>query len=189
MLTYLMLLEEDADKARFQQLYERYRGPMYRTALRYLKDEGRAQDAVHDAFVKIALHFQKISALSCMELGSYIVTIVENRCIEILRKEKRRLDWDEDWDIPAPSGAEDEAGYRRLVALVDSMPETYREVLTLRYINGMKWDAVAASLNFDRRWVIRLHRRACEVVESRGELCSPLDTSLPARYPPPPWGE
>ena len=91
-LTYLMLLEEDADKARFQQLYERYRGPMYRTALRYLKDEGRAQDAVHDSFVKIALHFQKISALSCMEMGSYIVTIVENRCIEILRKEKRRLD-------------------------------------------------------------------------------------------------
>ena len=69
MLTYLMLLEEDADKARFQQLYEQYRGPMYRTALRYLKDEGRAQDAVHDAFVKIALHFQKISALSCMEMG------------------------------------------------------------------------------------------------------------------------
>lgn len=138
-LTYLMLLEEDADKARFQQLYEQYRGPMYRTALRYLKDEGRAQDAVHDAFVKIALHFQKISALSCMEMGSYIVTIVENRCIEILRKEKRRLDWDEDWDISAPSGAEDEAGYRRLVALVDSMPETYREVLTLRFV--LEWSS------------------------------------------------
>ena len=138
-LTYLMLLEEDADKARFQQLYEQYRGPMYRTALRYLKDEGRAQDAVHDAFVKIALHFQKISALSCMEMGSYIVTIVENRCIEILRKEKRRLDWDEDWDIPAPSGAEDEAGYRRLVALVDSMPETYREVLTRRFV--LEWSS------------------------------------------------
>ena len=69
-----------------------------------------------------------------MEMGSYIVTIVENRCIEILRKEKRRLDWDEDWDIPAPSGAEDEAGYRRLVALVGSMP-----VLTLRFV--LEWSS------------------------------------------------
>lgn len=84
-----------------------------------------------------------------------------------------------------------EASRRRVQELIASLPDEnhFREVLTLRYINGMKWDAVAASLNFDRRWVIRLHRRACEVVESRGELCSPLDTSLPARYPPPPRGE
>ena len=42
-------------------------------------------------------------------------------------------------NIPAPSGAEDEAGYRRLVALVDSMPETYREVLTLRFV--LEWSS------------------------------------------------
>ena len=32
-----------------------------------------------------------------------------------------------------------EEGYRRLVALVDSMPETYREVLTLRFV--LEWSS------------------------------------------------
>lgn len=32
-----------------------------------------------------------------------------------------------------------------------------RDVLKLRYLNGMKWEQIAVKLNYNYRWVLRLH--------------------------------
>ena len=37
-----------------------------------------------------------------------------------------------------------------------------RKVLTLRYINGLRWEEIAVRLNYDYRWVLRLHGKALE---------------------------
>lgn len=46
-------------------------------------------------------------------------------------------------------------------SVIDSVPNAnQRNVLRLRYINGMKWEQIAVKLNYDYRWVLRLHGMA-----------------------------
>ena len=47
------------------------------------------------------------------------------------------------------------------LALIDNIRDSrYREVLTNYYVYGLSWPAVATEMNYDLRWVFRLHGRA-----------------------------
>lgn len=89
MLIYLQIIETDEDKSTFEQIYEAYRGLMFHAAFKVLTHEQDAEDAVHYAFVKIAENIIKISEPVCPKTKSFVVTIVENRAIDILRSRKR----------------------------------------------------------------------------------------------------
>ena len=43
-----------------EELYRQYRAPMFRVAMSILRDEGLAEDAVQQAFLKIFQNFEKI---------------------------------------------------------------------------------------------------------------------------------
>ncbi len=45
-----------------------------------------------------------------------------------------------------------------------------RKVLTLRYINGLRWEEIAVQLNYDYRWVLRLHGEALQSVEAQIQI-------------------
>ena len=46
-------------------------------------------------------------------------------------------------------------------SVINSFPNVnQRNVLRLRYISGMKWEQIAVKLNYDYRWVLRLHGKA-----------------------------
>ena len=49
------------------------------------------------------------------------------------------------------------------VALVK--PTEVRSVLELRYLAFMDWDEVSASMNYTRRWVLKLHSKGLEQVD------------------------
>lgn len=66
------------------ELYDRYRGLAYATALRILRDPGRAEDVVQDAFLKVwtnAKHF----VASRGSLRTWLVTTARNCAIDRLR--------------------------------------------------------------------------------------------------------
>ena len=39
-----------------------------------------------------------------------------------------------------------------------------RAIMTLRYIDGMKWEDIEQELHLDYRWLLRLHRRALQEI-------------------------
>lgn len=41
----------------------------------------------------------------------------------------------------------------------------YSQILTLRYINGKKWENIAQIMHMDLRWVHRLHGRALQKIQ------------------------
>ena len=57
MLIYLMMIDSPEDQSKFEKVYLTYKGPMYHTAYKVLNNE---EDAVHNAFVKIAENISKI---------------------------------------------------------------------------------------------------------------------------------
>lgn len=65
MLIYLQMLETPEEKSLFEQIYLEYRGLMYHVAYEILHNEQDAEDAVHQAFVKIAENIKKIDDPVC----------------------------------------------------------------------------------------------------------------------------
>lgn len=123
----LAALESEADKQKFTDIYEQYHPQMEQTALRILKNQHDAEDAVQNAFMQIIRHFEKIDEIPCEKLPFWIVCIVKNEAVTILRKNQRTVQL-ENWDSFA-ADAESVMDYLELVQLFSRLPETYRAVL------------------------------------------------------------
>ena len=98
MLSYLLAaLESEEDKRRFTELYEENHVRAEQTALRILRDPHDAEDAVQNAFLQVIHHFNEISEIPCKKLGFWIISIVKNEALMILRRKQKELP-QEDWD-------------------------------------------------------------------------------------------
>lgn len=96
MLIYLFMLESDEEKHLFKELYERYGNAMLRVAQRYFpSDLTAAEDAVQNAWLKVIKNFSKIQEDSSNKRGAYLVTIVKNESISLLRKQRQDISLDE----------------------------------------------------------------------------------------------
>lgn len=65
MIIYLQMIESDEDKSKFEQLYIMYKGLMFHVAMKILKNEFDAEDAVHQAFLSLIENLKKISDVKC----------------------------------------------------------------------------------------------------------------------------
>lgn len=65
MIIYLQTLETPDDRSKFEQMYLEYRNLMFHVAYEILHNEQSAEDATHQAFVKIAENIQKIDEPVC----------------------------------------------------------------------------------------------------------------------------
>ena len=72
-----------------ERLYREYRTPMFRIALAILRDEGLAEDAVQQSFLKIFQNFEKIDRTDCNKTRSFIVILVKNTAIDLYRRRGR----------------------------------------------------------------------------------------------------
>lgn len=135
MLIYLQMIETPEDRSKFEQIYDQFLGLMYHVALKILGNHEDAEDAVHQSFVSIAENIKTIHDVDCPETKSYIVIIVENKSIDIIRYRKRvtnAIEFDETmWGIDIP---DEDAFY--IATLIGRLPARYREVLMLRFDNG-----------------------------------------------------
>ena len=131
---FLAALESEDDKRKFVAVYEQYHEKMEKIALHILGSQHDAEDAVQNAFLQIIRHFEKIYEIPCEELPFWLVSIVKNEALLILRK-KRNVVPLEDWDRFEQS-ADSTTGYTELVELFRQLPETYRAVLEMKLLIG-----------------------------------------------------
>ena len=173
MLSFLLAaLESVEDKKKFTLIYEQYRPKMEQVALGILQEQSDAEDAVQNAFMQIIWHFEKIYSIPCEELPFWIISIVKNEALMVLRKKKKEVPL-EDWDVVAEE-TEEVTGYNELVELVRQMPETYRAVLEMKLLLGYTDREVARHLNLSETAVSTRASRGREllrrIVEKEGLL-------------------
>ena len=146
LLIYLSVLETDHEKHEFMELYAEYHAVMLRVAKKYFPtDQMAREDAVQNAWMKIVKSFQKISAIECKKRGAYCVIIVKNECISILRKNKAAISLDE---LPLATSDElKEDSFASITQLIHEMPEKYRTVLELRFIEEWSTREIARQLS------------------------------------------
>lgn len=73
MIIYLQMIESDEDKSKFEQLYIMYKGLMFHVAMKILKNEFDAEDAVHQAFLSLIENLKKISDVKCPKTRAFCV--------------------------------------------------------------------------------------------------------------------
>jgi RNA polymerase sigma-70 factor (ECF subfamily) len=139
-----------AEQSALAELYDRYGRPAYGLALRVLRDETLAEDAVQDAFMTI----WRTAPRFVPEKGkasTWILTLVHRRAVDVVRREqRRRTDSLETAHEPGTHGADEEAWLRlqreRVQHALKQLPDQQREALELAYYGGFTQSELAERL-------------------------------------------
>lgn len=165
MLLFLSMLESDGERRIFSELYNQYGNAMLRVARRYFPEDPQdAEDAVQNAWLKVIKNILKIQEIPCKKRGAYLVIIVRNEAIAILRKRRRELPF-EDALAGEAAGLGDDSG-KPVIELIRTMPDTYRAVLEMRFVEERSTKEIAAALHLTESAVnTRIHRGRAILIE------------------------
>lgn len=156
MLIFLSMLETDAERQVFLGLYHEYGNAMLKVSQRcFPNDPSAAEDAVQNAWLKVVQNFSKVQDIPCKKRGAYLVIIVKNESISILRKRRQELPFDE--TLPYKETEDDDVA--SIIEVIHRLPETYRAVLELRFVEECTSQQIAQMLNLTEATVnTRIHR-------------------------------
>src|SRR5262249_27859865 len=147
----VVALTARSDEVALAELYDRYGRAAYGLALRILRDEALAEDAVQEAFLAVwrgAGRFIPEKA----KASTWIMTLVHRRAVDLVRGgERRRADPLPETE-PSSGGpsAADSAWLRlereRVQAALAQLPDAQREALELAYYGGFTQSELAERL-------------------------------------------
>ena len=169
---YLSALETDEDKAEFENLYIKYKQRMYAVAYKILNNVEDAEDAVHNAFLKIADKFEIIKGFSCQELQSYIVIIIRNTSINIYRKNKRDSEYLAELDdnhLTVNVNFFENIDRNELIQTISSLPLIYKDILFLHYVNKYTTKEISKMLDISLDTVWKRIERAKKLLKQEIE--------------------
>ena len=171
---YLTLIDTDEDKLRFTALYQQYRHLMFYIAREVLCDEHLSEDAVQEAFLRIAKNFHKIGEIPCPQTRNLVVIITKNIAITMVsHNNNKEIDAYTQIEEPATSNDIFETVSNRiLVECILQLPVIYRDSLYLYHIYGYSFREVSNLLSISvetaKKRVQRARRLLKEMLEKEG---------------------
>lgn len=119
---------------KFDRLYKNYKRLMFGIAYDILKNEQDAEDAVQEAFIRLADNIDKIADADSPQARNFSVVVTRNICFNMLRKRHIETDIDDEV-VCSDNSAEDNflaaQGVETLERALESLPEKYRDILYL----------------------------------------------------------
>ncbi len=131
---------------------------LYKIAMRYLKNHEDALDALQDTAYKAIKNSHKLKNLEYA--STWITRILINNCLQILKKNKRYLDFENSFEF-----SELESNIE-LDELLLSLKPNYRGVIVLKYIEGYKIKEIADMYNKPESTIKTWLRRALKSLKS-----------------------
>lgn len=175
MLIYLSMIETEENKSKFEQIYNKYKQIMFFVANRILKDEYLAEDAVHQAFLRIIDNLDKIDKIDCHKTKGFIVIIVENIAIDFYRKRKREnnISFDEVEFYIRDIKTESDFIINDVEEAILKLPINYSVVLRLKYSQGYTNEEISKILKISegnvRQRISRGKKKLAEILAKEGE--------------------
>lgn len=165
---YLALIDEDEDKIRFIKLYDQYHHLMFYIAKEILKDNQLAEDAVQEAFLRIAKNFYKVGEIFCHETRNFTVIITRNVALSMLRDKHNDVDMDAYIESSTNELTEDvfdTVSNNLLIQCIQNLPEIYRDSLYLYHIHGYSFNEIAYLLSISVENAKKRAQRARQILK------------------------
>ncbi len=132
------------DERAFAVLVERYKGMVFSTAYKVLKNSSQAEDAAQDTFIKAYAALPGFKGRA--KFSSWLYRICYNTCISMLRKRRPEVELTEAM-AQTIDGPAEEFRSRDIQTVIQQevarMPDDYRVVITLYHFDGMSYDEIA----------------------------------------------
>ncbi|HZD10532.1 MAG TPA: sigma-70 family RNA polymerase sigma factor [Candidatus Binatia bacterium] len=169
------------DKSAFGRLIEAYQGPVYNLAYRMLGNRGEAEEAAQEAFIRAYTRLDTYDP--SRKFSTWMLSITSNYCVDLLRK-RRALLLSLDQPLPPHPAlmsdradnpevqAADSEREQMVQALLEHLPEDYRQAVVLRYWYDLSYEEIAevmeTSVSAIKSRLFRARRQLAEVTIEEG---------------------
>ena len=143
--------------------YRLYEQKMYYVAYSILHDEGKAEDAVQDAFLKLMKHEVQFDRADSDDCKRYIITVIRNAAITIYNKTRKESEYmyltdkDERFEVAVETVQESDTDWK---SLMNCLPKKYYEVVEYLVIREYTTKETALKLNITEANVRKRYERA-----------------------------
>jgi RNA polymerase sigma-70 factor, ECF subfamily len=128
----------------FEAIYRRHRDWVVNTAYRFTRDRDAALDVMQDVFVYLLGKFPGFVLTA--RLTTFLYPAIKHTALQLRRKADRFGGSDEALpDLPAPQ-ASSQGGDGTIQRVLADLPAPQREVLLLRFVDGMTLGEIALAL-------------------------------------------
>lgn len=129
-----------------EQAVADYESPLIGYARTYLHDLDRARDVVQDTFVRLCRQDPEKVRES---LKSWLFTVCRNRCLDVLRKDKKietidEVRWQkfEGKEVAPDEQAGQDDRFGEVMRFLDRLTTNQKEVILLKFQQGLSYDEI-----------------------------------------------
>ena len=167
---YLSQVKSEDEKDKFEKIYLLYRGLMLSRAYDILRDRQLAEDAVHNAFLRILKNIKKLNDSQSPSTKSYVMVVLENVAKTMYAKRKKEKVYELSENIPEDFDVQRDTEIKLTAEAVAEkltlLPDKYRDVLLLKFINGLNDKEIALSLGISDSAARKRLQRAREKLKA-----------------------
>ena len=159
MLTDSRLVEQarNGDRRAYEELVRRHQDRVFRFALYMLPSWQDAEDVSQDTFVEAYKGLKRFRGDA--SFGTWILAIARTRIAYWYRSRRPEDPVDEVPEIPVGGSGSSLITQMEIRSAVARLPETYREIIVLKYVNELDMQEIAAATGLSLTAVgVRLHR-------------------------------
>jgi len=132
---YLSVIDEKNNKDKFEELFDFYKKLLYYIAFQVTNNEQDAEDAVQEAFLRIAKNMDKIDEVKSTQTKNFVAIIVKREAMKIYnRKSQTEEVYDVDFSQIKDKGAEDVVSALKIA--INALPNKYSSLMVLKYVMG-----------------------------------------------------
>lgn len=156
-----------------EEIYIKYRRLMFKAAYEILGNVQETEDAVQDAFVRLADNLEKISGVDCPQTRNFCVIITRNICFNKLR---RNVPLEITEELPSDDDIEEklfsDMGVEALERALEKLGTNYRDILYLTVYEEMSLHQAAELLGITyenaKSRVKRARKKLAELLKEDG---------------------
>lgn len=150
----------------FNTLYLKYRKLMFHVANQILQNDADAEDAVQLALLKISENAAKLSDIDSPKTKGYIITVTENKAIDIYRQNlrHRKIPVDDETLHFTVSYEGDDT----FTCCILALPTLYRHIIMLKHYYGYNTREISHLMDISLANTYKTEQRAKRMLE---ELC------------------
>ncbi|MBP8303842.1 MAG: sigma-70 family RNA polymerase sigma factor [Phycisphaerae bacterium] len=169
----LVLLAQQGRVDGFTELAARYYPALLAIAQSVLADKHLAEDAAQESLAKACSSLRGLRDPD--RFGCWLARICRHTSVSLLRGRANLSYVEELPERPTHDEQDDEQDLDLVREVVRGLPSTYREVIYLRYYDGMTYERISAVLGLSVQALNGRLRRAKDLIRSQLKGKSPLE--------------